>query len=946
MAKKGTPTSVNTPNPSIRVALAFLQAPGPDHADSVKSLSGIDVIPGAGAQAIDGLLQAQADARILVCDPHRFRHAHLTEALKQLKGEIHTDCVYTAVSGNQKSRLTEWISGFRNNEHDSHFVVFGSDAFQRFAGENVVPSSPYELCYIAEKTCARYELLVVEDKPAAKTGFGAALKAKAGATVKYYTGGGLKAIHKYLFLALALVLGFTAVQFSKKAGISGDEFTQYEYSKLTANVFLEKVGMHIPIDTLGLKGQKMATLARLAKGEDSAWLATLEDPDRLMHLYGSSFDTFTTILGHVLNVKEMMDFRHMWNAIFGFLCMFYGALIMRRITHGNWKYAWIALVLLFFTPRLLGESLNNPKDVPFALGYIMSLYYAIKAFGNLRLMRISSLLGLIFGTGLGISIRIGGLLSIAIFIMYAGLQFIRQIGWPAFIKFRWTGFLPVLITVVICAVAAFLIGIYPWPYGWEAPLTNPFAALKAFSNYAGSIRQLFGGKIYDSDMLPAHYLATYILITTPVAIMLGWLLNLAVPAWKKTGFRLEHFLVVFAAIFPVVFIFIQKSQVYGGLRHILFTIPCFVLTGLLGYYAIETWLREKKWAQYAIPAAVLGLGALPASFVLRNHPLEYIYFNETVGGVKGAFGQYEMDYYLAGLRPSTEWFLENVARKNPGQKYELLTYGMDQVKYYCRNDKNVHVGFTRYDDRSEKKWDYAIFYNAYLDKTRLLGGHYPPAGTVYSPMVDGKPMGLVLKRPGTQDYEGYAAAEREKNYRLGIEKYQEYLKLDPNSNEVYFYLSTAYANTGNLDSAIWAAKKSVELYPEFTKALFALNQFYINKKDFDNAIKVMEQYLQARPKDAEAWWVKSQCEAGKGNLPDAVISLHTAIEISPLDGRFYNTGSQIYAAMKDNINAGLYSTASQLNSAKDQATQQKALSAIMGIYNTITGKDLDLSKFQ
>jgi hypothetical protein len=36
-----------------------------------------------------------------------------------------------------------------------------------------------------------------------------------------------------------------------------------------------------------------------------------------------------------------------------------------------------------------------------------------------------------------------------------------------------------------------------------------------------------------------------------------------------------------------------------------------------------------------------------------------------VGNTEGAYGQYEMDYYLAGLRQSSEWFLENVARKNP-----------------------------------------------------------------------------------------------------------------------------------------------------------------------------------------------------------------------------------------------------------------------------------------
>ena len=138
--------------------------------------------------------------------------------------------------------------------------------------------------------------------------------------------------------------------------------------------------------------------------------------------------------------------------------------------------------------------------------------------------------------------------------------------------------------------------------------------------------------------------------------MLGWVLNFIIPAWKKTKFDLNYFLVFFAAVFPVLYIFVQKSQVYGGLRHILFTIPFFVISGVIGYYILEQWLKDKAWAKYAVPSVALGLSLLPATFIAKNHPLEYIYFNETVGGTAGAYGQYEMDYYLAGLRPSTEWF--------------------------------------------------------------------------------------------------------------------------------------------------------------------------------------------------------------------------------------------------------------------------------------------------
>ena len=168
---------------------------------------------------------------------------------------------------------------------------------------------------------------------------------------------------------------------SKTASVSGDEFTQYTYSKLIANYYLEPLGMEIPVDTNELKGQRMPTLAK-ALPEMGSQIATIKDPDRVMHVYGSSFDTFTTVLGHWMGVEDYMGFRHWWNAIFGFACILYMSLIVRRLTGGSWLFAWVSFLVMLFMPRFFGEAMNNPKDVPFALGYIMSLYYAIKMFQN------------------------------------------------------------------------------------------------------------------------------------------------------------------------------------------------------------------------------------------------------------------------------------------------------------------------------------------------------------------------------------------------------------------------------------------------------------------------------------------------------------------------------------------------------------------------------------
>lgn len=945
MAKKTHAVNETGSSMQPKMVVAFLSHGSQEPLDELKKVQEVVYVsPKTGAEAIADIAQKQADIYIVAPETKHFRNHYLHELQNNIALGFSPNTYYTIVTGSNKGRMTELLSGVGKAEWNASCVAFGKDAYTKFCDQNITPVDAFELAYLAEKTCCANTILQADKKEISKIKAGVALKKKFKTSLKFYTGGGKKAMHKFLFLGLSLLALILTASLSRNAGISGDEFTQYEYSKLTANYFDAMLGNDIKVDTLGLKGQKMTTLAtKAAAGGDLSNLATQEDPDRLMHLYGASFDTFTTLLIRWFGISDVMDFRHLVNSFFGFLCMFFGALIMRRATGGSWKYAWITLVMLFVTPRLLGESFNNPKDIPFAAGYVISIYYAIKAFSNLKVIRTSAVIGLVLATALGISIRIGGLLSIAIFVAYAGLRYINFIGTKNFFAFKWKGFFKLLVTLVIAGFASYIIGILFWPYGMDDPFTNPMKAFKSFSNYAGSIRQLFEGKLFDSDMLPRYYLFKYVIITTPIAALLGILLNFVLPAWKKKKFSTDIFLILFAAVFPVLYIFTQKSQVYGGLRHILFTIPFFVMSGVVGYYLIENWLAQKSWAKFAVPGVALGLSLLPAAFIAKNHPLEYIYFNETVGGTAGAYGNYEMDYYLAGLRPSSEWFLNNVARKNPAKKYVLLTYGMDQVKYYCRNDKNVQVGFTRYDDRSEKKWDYAIFYNAYLDKQRLLGGKYPPIGTVFSPLVAGKPMGLVIQRPSLADYEGFQA-DRAGNYRLAVQKYFEYLKADPNSNEVYLYLSSAYANLGNLDSAIWSAKKSVELYPEFTKSLMALTQYYTGKKDYNNAIKAMDQYLEARPKDADAWLMKAQAQGQKGDYLSAIQSVRESIGINPLDVRAYQMGAAVYQMQKDNLNTNLYAEAIGAFTGKDATAKQKGLEAIKNIYMDITGKELDMGQ--
>ncbi len=860
--------------------------------------------------------------------------------LQQKKGAVY-------IVGKNKSTgnlSREMILGFKPEDLHPHYIVINRSCFEAILNQNFSPQTLFELFYVAEKVGASEDIIEIGEPKKSTITWANQFSTGFKTSLAYYFGNVKNSYGRFLFI-VACLLSLIAMTFmSRSAAISGDEFTQYEYSKLIANYYLEPVGLGIPIDTNDLKFQRMPTLTKNYSTYGSR-LATIEDPDRLMHVYGSSFDTFTTVLGHWLGIEDVMSFRHFWNAIFGFLVAFYAGLIIRRLTKGNWNWATITMISVIFMPRFFGEAMNNPKDIPFALGYVMSLYYAIKTFYSWPNFRWNSALGLVLSTALGISIRIGGLLSVGIFFMYAGLKFLENLGWENALKLRWKGFWKLLFGLMVLGLASYVFGILPWPYGWDNPIDNPMKALKEFTNYSVSLRQLYDGKLYDSDMLPLSYLTNYLFITTPIILLIGFAFGILLSILKATKyFSTELFLLIFATAFPIFYIYLQKSQVYGGIRQIMFTLPSLVIISSYGFYIISEFLATKIKSGKIIGPLFLLIGLLsPASHIAKNHPLSYIYFNEVYGGVKQAYGEYEMDYYLASLKPSTDWFLENVARKNPEKKFEVLSYGMEHVRYYCRNDKNVHVGYTRFDDRSSKKWDYCIFYNAYFDKTRLTSGEFNPKGTVYQPMVEGKPVGIVIQRPSTDDYLGIKAIE-DNRFEEGIQLLSRYLSKDQARSELYFYLSAAYASTNRLDSAVKICDIGYKYFPENSKILYAKYDYLIKLNRFADAAKVMEEYINYRPKDSDGFINKAQAELMQGKPMDALTTLQLIIPKNPLDVRLYQLGSEAYRIQKDINNMNLYGQASNLNNTNPQ-TQQLAVEAIAAIYYEITGEDLDLQKY-
>jgi tetratricopeptide (TPR) repeat protein len=633
-----------------------------------------------------------------------------------------------------------------------------------------------------------------------------------------------------------------------------------------------------------------------------------------MHYYGGLFDLVTEVvnraLGNDYNDASYHAVRHVFNALFGVLVLLFTGLLAREL--GGWRTGILALLLLFLSPRFLGHAMMNPKDIPFAAGNIMALYFLLRWLKDLPRLHWPTLLGLAGGIAIAVSTRAGGLLLFGYMGLFAGLHFLQTAGFKGLFS------QPKLLGRYVAsglgiALAGYALAVLFWPYALQNPIANPLKALSEFSQLGIKIRVQFAGDNIMSDQTPWHYPLTWILRTVPLFILLGLpLIALFYRRMLQQHYALGIHLLAFAAAFPLVYIIYKNSLLHDGWRHVLFIYPPLVALTALAWRQTELWVGERRNLRYAL-WAVLGLSMLePAVFILRNTAYPYVYFNPAAGGMKGAYGQYETDYWGTSVRQALQWM----------EKEGLIGENMtDTVRIASNNSYNLgrHIGkryggkvkttYVRYAQRHDQPWDYAIFTSRYVRGPQLRNGIWPPPSqTLHQVTANGVPLAVVL-----QDKEGHGyRAQQAAKTGDWLTAEAEYLKdkeLHPDSEMPWLGLANVYLNTQRPTQALEAAREALKIVPDNLGGLFYEGLALLNTGNAVGAENTFRRAILIDDEYSTAYYYLALIEQERGDLAGALNSIETCIRLNPRFRQAYEQAARIHELMGNAQQAAAYRNA-------------------------------------
>ncbi|OGK24952.1 hypothetical protein A3A46_00860 [Candidatus Roizmanbacteria bacterium RIFCSPLOWO2_01_FULL_37_13] len=398
-------------------------------------------------------------------------------------------------------------------------------------------------------------------------------------------------------------------------------------------------------------------------------------------------------------------------------------------------YGLISIVFLLLFPRFYPEIFYNAVDIPTTLLFTIFLAYFIYYAQTKQTILKSILFGFILGITINqrlllLYLPILNFIFLGIPVMLNSFQHLNSKA-RSRNKFGMTNWKSFLLNQFVIFNFSLLTMHLTHPYLLSHPITGLIDILKSAKQYPWNAAVLFDGQSYQAGVnpLPWYYLPKTMLITIPLIILFLFLIGnirILFPIIKnqivrKTSLTPEvrgidvtlysYILLIFFT--PLVLTFLLKPTLYDSWRQFLFlTIPMIIIAmygldwiwslrhsgkRLEGAHPESLFKKLRFWTSrndkmMLIWKLVIGIWifinlGFTAVTMINLHPLEYLYYNSLVGGLKGAFGKYETDYWGLSYKEAVLWFNKKV--NDPKKQYQIFAEGdpLSSSYYFKPNTK-------------------------------------------------------------------------------------------------------------------------------------------------------------------------------------------------------------------------------------------------------------------
>jgi hypothetical protein len=497
------------------------------------------------------------------------------------------------------------------------------------------------------------------------------------------------------------LLGLIAV-FGRDAGVTWDEGFQLQY------------------------GERVLAWFRSGFRDRSA----LEYLD--LYLYGGLFDAPAQwIVGW--SPLDPYETRHLLTALVALLGI-YGTWLLAAAIGGR-RAGFFAAATLALTPAWIGHGLFNPKDIPFATATVFVTVAAQRIVLGEGQLRIRELVWAGAALGIALGVRPGGFFVLSYPMLAIALRHFSS-GKAVSVISSAASVLPRLLLMTVIAWAIMLSA---WPWAQVDPISRPFEAIYAASHFNWAGETLFEGRRIASTELPASYLPVWFGITLPeiywVAALAG-IVSLVLAARARSRRALAVGMIAFSLLLPLTAAVVTRPTLYDAHRHFLFLFP--PLAALSGI-ALATFSSDVRiWKSVRMTALGVWLFAalLVGIEIVQLHPYEYVYFNRSVGGLPGAAGRYETDYWGASYREGLSWVVKHVSQSRPLALAACDSSSAGRLFYYVQNWPEAKGRFSVVDDPARA--------DLFLAVTRLDCHRRVPAEVLHVIERQGVPLLYVL----------------------------------------------------------------------------------------------------------------------------------------------------------------------------------------------------------